>query len=298
VDVLRLPRVPGEGRLTRRMYEDHLTAMPAFALELRRGGFDAAVALQSTATVAALRAGVPSVVYAFMGIPHRQSLVNRRLRLDLVLQACRGARAVTALSQHAADVFAAHLGVQAHVVHAPVDLDRFTPGGTRAPVPTIVCAADPAEPRKRVPLLVDAFAQVRRERPDARLLLDARRRIDGLGGDGVEWVDMGDLPSLYRSAWVSALPSWGEAFGLVLAEALACGTPVVGAGREGIPEVIGGDDRIGRMFDGDDPGAVAGALLAALDLAQRPGTAAACRARAERFSLAACAAAYRSLIGG
>ena len=295
VEVLRLPRLPGEGRLTRRMYEDHLTAIPAFAHELRRGGFDAAIALQATAAVAAARAGVP-VVYAYMGIPHRQSLVNRRMRLDLVLRACREAVAVTALSQHAADVFKTHLGVSAQVVHAPVDLERFTPGGARAEVPTIVCAADPAEPRKRVGLLVDALAHVRRERPAARLLLDARRRVDGLDGPGVEWVDMSDLPALYRSAWVSALPSWGEAFGLVLAEALASGTPVVGSDREGIPEVIGGDDRIGRMFRGEDPRNIAAALLGALDLAGDPGTPAACRARAERFSLRAAADAYRALL--
>src|SRR6185503_434110 len=94
--------------------------------------------------------------------------------------------------------------------------------------PLIVCAADAREPRKRVGLLVEAFARVRREHPRARLALDARTAA-GITGDGVEHVDMTDLPALYRRAWVSVLPSWGEAFGLVLAEALACGTPVVGA---------------------------------------------------------------------
>ena len=48
------------------------------------------------------------------------------------------------------------------------------------------------------------------------------------------------LVDAYRSAWVSALPSHDEAFGLVLAEALACGTPVVGSNDGGVPELIDG----------------------------------------------------------
>jgi glycosyltransferase involved in cell wall biosynthesis len=103
---------------------------------------------------------------------------------------------------------------------------------------------------------------------------------------------MDDLPALYRTAWASALPSWGEAFGLVLAEALASGTPVVGANREAIPEVLGGTPGIGALFDGED---VAPALLETLDLARDPATAARCRARAEHFSVAACAERHEAL---
>ena len=123
---------------------------------------------------------------------------------------------------------------------------------------------------------------------------------------------MTDLPAVYRRAWVSALPSWGEAFGLVLAEALACGTPVVGSDREGIPEVLGdqairvdaegrdaqaaGPPPVGALFAGDDPRIVAQALQDALELATAPQTAAACRARAETFSTERCAAAYDRLL--
>ena len=94
---------------------------------------------------------------------------------------------------------------------------------------------------------------------------------------------------------LSALPSWGEAFGLVLAEALACGTPVVGADREGIPEVLGGDERVGRLFSGDEPAALARALLDALELAGADATAAACRARAEVFGADRCAERHAAL---
>jgi hypothetical protein len=53
--------------------------------------------------------------------------------------------------------------------------------------------------------------------------------------------------------------------------------------------VLGGDDRIGRLFGGERPEDLASALLEAIELARDPATAAACRARAQTFSLARCA---------
>jgi glycosyltransferase involved in cell wall biosynthesis len=59
-------------------------------------------------------------------------------------------------------------------------------------------------------------------------------------------------------------------------------------------EVVGGADT-GRVFDGEDPEELAAALLAAIALASQPATTVACRARAERWSVGACAAAYEAL---
>ena len=48
-----------------------------------------------------------------------------------------------------------------------------------------------------------------------------------------------DLPSYFQKATIFACPSlFQEPFGLVNAEAMACGTPVVGSNRGGIPEVL------------------------------------------------------------
>ena len=52
---------------------------------------------------------------------------------------------------------------------------------------------------------------------------------------------------------------------------------------------------VGRLFDGDDPSALARALLEALELARDPQTAAACRARAEEFSWERTTEAYLGL---
>jgi rhamnosyl/mannosyltransferase len=297
LEVVRSWRPPVEGRLRRRLYEEHLAHLPFQYLALRRGDDDIAHALYPTDALAALRwrreTGRP-VVLSYMGIPHRRSLANRRLRKEIVGRAAREADAVVALSQVAADGFARWLGVDAHVIAPAVDLRAFSPDpGARAAVPTILCAADHTQPRKRVELLVEAFARVRAELPDARLVLSRVAGTPAPSGPGIEERDLDDRAALAqanREAWVHALPSHGEAFGLVLAEALACGTPVVG----GQAEVVG-DGATGRLFDGDDAGDLASALLEGLDLARHPATVVVCRARAERWSRDACAAAYESL---
>ena len=298
VEVVRLWRPPGD-RLRRRWFEDHVALAPLTYLELTFGHDDVVHALQAPDGAAAARwtrdTGRPSV-YAHMGVPHRAWLTARRDRLALVQRAVAGCSAVTALSEHARDAFHRWLGVEARVIPPPVDTHAFQPGGERAEHPTVVCPADAGEPRKRVPMLVSAFARVRREHPRARLLLDRRtaaRLHDPQAG--VEAVPMDDLPAIYRAAWVGALPSWGEAFGLVLAESLACGTPVVGTNDGGIPEVLGSDDGVGRLFDRDDPAGLERALLEAIDLARDPASGARCRARAERFSVERCAERHEAL---
>jgi glycosyltransferase involved in cell wall biosynthesis len=59
-------------------------------------------------------------------------------------------------------------------------------------------------------------------------------------------VPYSEMPGLYRSASAMVLASlprrgWEEQFGMVLAEAMACGTAVLAADSGAIPEVVGGD---------------------------------------------------------
>ena len=290
--VTRVPRAP-ERRLVRRQYESHLTHVPFAAAAVRAAGpFDVVHALHPVSALAAPR-GTP-LVLSLMGVPHHDNLTTRRWRLEVWQRALARADAVVALGETAARATERWLGLRPRVIPPGVDLATFSPGGERAPVPTILCAADAAAPQKRVALLAEAFALVRRDRPGARLVLNRPRGAPPFSGDGIEWRDLDDrarLVAACREAHVAALPSRGEAFGLVLAEALACGTPVVGS----VAEVLGDDDRVGRVFTGESADALAVALAETLDLAADPETAARCRARAETFSIDRTVEAYLSL---
>jgi len=218
----------------------------------------------------------------------RRSIANRRLRIEILQRAIAGSNATVALSEAAATGFREWLGVEARVIRPGVDLEAFSPGEKRAAVPTVFCPADASQPRKRIPLLVEAMAIVRRTRPEARLVLSRPRDRSAaaeLAGAGAEFADVDDRQSLIeelRSAWAVCLPSEGEAFGLVLLEALACGTPAVGTDDGGIPEVLGSDPGVGSLFSGGAQ-ELAEALLAAIGLSEEPTTNARCRARAETF---------------
>ena len=53
-------------------------------------------------------------------------------------------------------------------------------------------------------------------------------------------------------------PTWDEPYGLVVAEALACGTPVAAFARGGIPEIV--SDQCGTLAPADDVNALASAI--------------------------------------
>jgi glycosyltransferase involved in cell wall biosynthesis len=312
LDVVRNWRPP-DGRLTRRGFQEYTTHLPFSYASLARGSDELAHAFYYTDATAALRwrerTGRP-VIFSYMGLPDRAVLADKREKLRFLVPAVERSDVVITLSRAAAAGMERWLGVESRVIFPGVDLDTFTPGGERAPEPTIVCAAAPDDARKRVDLLVRAFNRVRRERPDARLLVMCPRDPEtvarcGLDSPGVELFEPVDDPAglapLYRSAWVSALTSYREAFGVVVVESLACGTPVVAGDDAAVPEIL---DRpgLGALFGPPDEEEVARALLEALDLSRDEGTAAACRDRAADFSTERAADAhvrlYEELLGG
>jgi glycosyltransferase involved in cell wall biosynthesis len=69
------------------------------------------------------------------------------------------------------------------------------------------------------------------------------------------------LPEYYAASDVGIFPSVGdEAFGITIAEAMSCGTPVIGSHIGGIPEVIGNEGHCGLLVPPGDVGALAQAM--------------------------------------
>ena len=295
LDVVRQWRPP-QRPFDRLGFPAGTSAVPLSWLSLRTGRDDVVQAWTPAAGIAAAYSGKPSV-FVFQGVLDEADLRGRPLVRSALMRAARECDVVTTYSDVAATAFERHTGIAARAIEPGIRLDAFTPGGERADHPVVFCAADPGEPRKRVPLLVEAFARVRAARPDAELWLMPTSDRALAGAPGVRIVDPGAdrdaLVDLYRSAWLTVLPAFREAFGLVAVESLACGTPVVGA-RDGgaVPGVIG---KAGAVFDDPAPASVAGAILDALDLVTGAATAAACRQRAESFPIERCAERYESL---
>jgi len=97
----------------------------------------------------------------------------------------------------------------------------------------------------------------------------------------------GDLARAYASGDVFVFPSVTDTFGLVVLEALACGTPVAAYDVMGPRDILHG---------AAGPVGAVGPDLRAACLAALAADRAACRAHAERFSWAQCAEMFRSAL--
>ena len=153
-------------------------------------------------------------------------------------------------------------GVPADRVHAVTlgaDLELFTPA---APDPEGIARRDRGDDhflflfcgatirRKGFDLLLDAFgrlaAELPSELPAARLRVvgprgDAAGLLDGRAGEGITMTGPVRQPELVeelRRADCLVLPSRNDSYGMVVAEALACGLPVLVSEMVGAKELV------------------------------------------------------------
>jgi phosphatidylinositol alpha-mannosyltransferase len=278
-----------------RFYEHYVETVPTTLARLRRGGFDVVHAFFPTDAYAAslLRGrGGPPFVFSIHGIPTRRYLVSRRYRLEMLTRSVRAADELTVLSEAAAAAVRAYLQREPAIVPGGVDPERFAGERERAPQPTLLCASSLADPRKRGALLIEAFTRLRARIPEARLVLAGGDDMPVYGADRLELpegverarvLSTEELVAAYAGAWASVVPSVEEAFGLVVLESLAAGTPVVGARSGAIPELLSAPEH-GLTFEADDPDSLADAMARALELGFEPGAVEARRARAREFA--------------
>jgi phosphatidyl-myo-inositol dimannoside synthase len=164
-----------------------------------------------------------------------------------------------------------------------VDFGRFTPGAAseavlqtyriagRSVVLTLGRLAA-TERYKGFDELLEVLGRLREAEPsvvcviagsgDDRPRLEAKARALGVA-DHVRftgYVRDEDLVDLYRAARLFVLAGYGEGFGIVLLEAMACGIPVVASTLDGSFEAVG-RGTLGIAVDPRDRDALAGAIL-------------------------------------
>jgi phosphatidyl-myo-inositol alpha-mannosyltransferase len=284
VDVIRLPSPRGTG-LRQELRFGRKVLPPLLA-----GRFDVVHSLgvgdASASIVAAALRRHRRTVFTHLGIPIRsyyesqpdwrnQRFVARRIDV----YGC--------LSEHAARTFEQGFGRRATRTPGGVRLERFTPADRRSASPTLLYSGALTEPRKRVADLLEALALLARDEPSVRLRLSgpgdpsellAAARPEARERTQVLPLGTPDLRDVYGRAWATVLPSVHEAFGLVLLESLACGTPVVAADHSALPELVA--PGTGVLSRPEDPGSLAEACRQALELAGESGIAERCRAAA------------------
>ncbi len=129
------------------------------------------------------------------------------------------------------------------------------------------------EPQKNLPALLTAFHVLRRDHPDATLVLagegSQERTLRGLAADGVRFLGrVEDVVPLLRSTDVFVLPSWREGLSNALLEAMACELPVVVTAVGGATEVVT-DHISGRLVDPGDVDALRIAMAGLLEDPER-----------------------------
>lgn len=211
---------------------------------------------------------------------------------------------------HIAGLAREHIHVLPNPVITP-EMEKGTVADTPTPHPwlsddaqlPVVLACGSLTPRKDYATLINAFAALQRLQPSRLLILgrgDEYERLTHLArelgiGDRVEFPGFIDdpLPWMRRAAVFAHTSRW-EGLGIVLIEALACGTPVVAMDCPSGPAEVLDHGRYGTLIRlGDIDGftnALARAIISGTDRAAN-------RERAQEFTTKAAAAAYIAALG-
>jgi glycosyltransferase involved in cell wall biosynthesis len=155
----------------------------------------------------------------------------------------RKSRIVITISEHARQALIERLGLdpeRVRAIHLAVDHARFRPDGR--PRESFLLYPANAWPHKNHARLFEAFALVRPERPELRLVLTGAGHEGLSPPEGVESrgrVSIDELVELYRGAAALVYPSLYEGFGMPCVEAMACGCPLAASNVASLPEVCG-----------------------------------------------------------
>jgi phosphatidylinositol alpha-mannosyltransferase len=186
-----------------------------------------------------------------------------------------------AVSDFARRVQVEHLGGDAVIIPNGVHVAAFAGGPTLPGLargvdgPTIGFLGRFDEPRKGLPVLLEALRTVQRRHPGIRLLIAGRGDADEvralIGADLRASVALlGELSEEDKGAFLRSVDVYcapnllGESFGVILIEAMAAGAPIVASDLDAFRAVLQDGDA-GVLVRRGDAGALAGALCGLLD---------------------------------
>jgi glycosyltransferase involved in cell wall biosynthesis len=174
--------------------------------------------------------------------------------INMQVEVARQLSHIITVSQIASRHIATAFGISEHklrVVYNGIDTEIFSPSpkvnrlGNR-----LLTIRSGNTPVKGLTYLLEALALLRQKHNLELIVVGkgadtdmTRKLIGNLGiGDYVKFIaeiDTSELVNQYRSASIVVAPSTYEGFGLPVAEAMACGSPVVTTTAGALPEVVG-----------------------------------------------------------
>ena len=205
-----------------------------------------------------------------------------------------------AVSEDARRTVTSHLGGDVVVIPNGVNTAFFREAAPRAEwlgtaeAPTLAFLGRIEEPRKGLSVLAEAMTTLLEAHPTLRLFVagpgdtaSVAARLPRRVADATTFlgqVSDPDKASLLASVSAYVAPhTGGESFGIVLAEAMAAGAPVVASDLEAFVRVLG-DPSAGLTFPNEDPAALAATLDGLLaDASTQSRLASAGQARAAAF---------------
>ncbi|VAW38961.1 Glycosyl transferase, group 1 [hydrothermal vent metagenome] len=259
-------RLPTENRWLRIFWEQLIWPWQAW-----RRGFKL---LHSMAFVAPLLAPCPTVItvydLSFYHFPERFPRLQRLYLSGQTRRSCHRAKRIITISESSRqdvhrffDVPLGRIDVVVpgvDAVYRPLPKEEVAAFRTKQEIERFVLHVGTLQPRKNIPMLIEAFAQ----------LDDAELKLVLVGGKGWLYDDIfeqvkrlglveqvvftgyvpdDELPLWYNAAELLVFPSLYEGFGMPVVEAMACGTPVIASNSSSIPEAVG---EAGLLFEPND----------------------------------------------
>ena len=201
----------------------------------------------------------------------RKSIIEKML----MKKAVTGAKSVISNSYYLGRQLEKTLGIsitdKQTVIWNGIHLEKYDPDEAITTNNTIVSVGRFVY-KKGFDVLVDAFSRMKKQCPDARLILvgdgTERAKCEQLAEklgilDSIVFLGLVDnkmIPSVMKQGRFFVLPSRNEPFGIVVLEAMALGIPVIATDSGGVTEILDGG-KFGCLIPTEDPDKMAECMI-------------------------------------